>query len=63
MLKVNIHLLGSADESRKLSNPQVSIIVPTYNESQNILGMLRSIRESIPSGVSTETIVVDDNSA
>ncbi|RNJ76073.1 MAG: glycosyltransferase family 2 protein [Nitrosopumilus sp. D6] len=45
-----------------MSNPQVSIIVPTYNESQNILGMLRSIRESIPSGVSTETIVVDDNS-
>ncbi|MDA7940727.1 MAG: glycosyltransferase family 2 protein [Nitrosopumilus sp.] len=42
--------------------PQVSIIVPTYNESQNILGVLRSIRESIPSGVSAETIVVDDDS-
>ena len=44
------------------SNPQVSIIVPTYNESQNIVGILKSIRESIPKGIYTETIVVDDNS-
>ena len=43
-------------------NPQVSIILPTYNESQNILGMLKLIRENIPKGVYTETIVVDDNS-
>jgi len=44
------------------NNPQVSIIVPTYNESQNIVGILKSIRESIPKGIYTETIVVDDNS-
>lgn len=44
------------------NNPQVSIIVPTYNESQNIVGILKSIRESIPKGIFTETIVVDDNS-
>ena len=42
--------------------PQVSIILPTYNESQNILEMLRSIRESIPRSVSAQAIVVDDNS-
>ncbi|MHA7646377.1 glycosyltransferase [Nitrosopumilus sp. S4] len=42
--------------------PQISIILPTYNESQNILGMLKLIHENIPKGVNTETIVVDDNS-
>jgi len=43
-------------------NPQVSIIVSTYNESQNIISILKSIRESMPTGILTETIVVDDNS-
>ena len=43
-------------------NPQVSIIIPTYNESQNIVGILKSIRDNIPKGIYTETIVVDDNS-
>jgi len=43
-------------------NPQVSIILPTYNESQNIVGILKSICENIPKGIYTETIVVDDNS-
>ena len=44
------------------SNPQVSIILPTYNESQNIVKILKSITENIPKGIHTETIVVDDNS-
>lgn len=44
------------------TNPQLSIIVPTYNESQNIVEILKSITENIPKGLSTETIVVDDNS-
>lgn len=43
-------------------NPQISIILPTYNESQNIVNILKLIRENIPKGISTETIVVDDNS-
>jgi len=43
-------------------NPQISIILPTYNESQNIVGILKSIRENIPKGIYAETIVVDDNS-
>jgi dolichol-phosphate mannosyltransferase len=45
-----------------LKNPQISIILPTYNESQNIVNILKLIRENIPKGVSTQTIVVDDNS-
>jgi len=45
-----------------MENPQVSIIVPTYNESLNIIDMLKSITKSLPEGIFTETIVVDDNS-
>ena len=41
---------------------QVSIIIPTYNESENIINILRSIREIIPKNILTQTIVVDDNS-
>jgi len=43
-------------------NPQISIIVPTYNESQNVIDVLKSIHNNIPRGFSTETIIVDDNS-
>jgi dolichol-phosphate mannosyltransferase len=40
----------------------LSVIIPTYNESENILNLLDSIREKIPSFLNTEIIVVDDNS-
>jgi dolichol-phosphate mannosyltransferase len=43
-------------------NPQVSIILPTYNESQNILNVLKTISEIIPRNILIQTIVVDDNS-
>ena len=43
-------------------NPQISIILPTYNESQNIVSILELIGKNIPKGISTQTIVVDDNS-
>ena len=43
-------------------NPQISIIVPTYNESQNIVEILKSIHDNIPKGLFIETIVVDDDS-
>lgn len=42
--------------------PQVSIIIPTYNESQNILNVLKSIGDIIPKNILTQAIVVDDNS-
>ncbi len=41
---------------------QVSIIIPTYNESQNIVKILRTISKYVPKNISTEAIVVDDNS-
>ena len=44
------------------SRTQVSILVPTYNESQNIIHFLKSILESLPKNKITETIIIDDNS-
>jgi dolichol-phosphate mannosyltransferase len=40
----------------------LSVIVPTYNESENILQLLGSIIKNIPSSFVSEIIVVDDNS-
>jgi len=41
---------------------QISIIIPTYNESINIVKILESISQSIPKNIFAEAIVVDDNS-
>lgn len=41
---------------------EVSIILPTYNESKNIGGILDHIQKLIPKDLRAETIVVDDNS-
>jgi dolichol-phosphate mannosyltransferase len=46
----------------KTKTAQVSIIIPTYNESQNILQVLKSIEEHIPGNMMAQAIVVDDNS-
>jgi len=43
-------------------NAQVSIIIPTYNESNNIIRILKSIGENLPKNIIAEAIVVDDNS-
>ena len=43
-------------------NGQISIIIPTYNESKNIIKILHSIGEILPKNVPTQAIVVDDNS-
>ena len=56
-----------SDRLRNMSNlaqnkAEVSIIIPTYNESENIIQVLKSIGEHIPKDVTIETIVVDDNS-
>ena len=40
----------------------LSVIVPTYNESKNIIGILDSLRKHLPFGTDTEIIVVDDDS-
>src|SRR3970040_562486 len=43
-------------------NAEVSIIIPTYNEAENIKGILHSIKEHLPKNTIVEAIVVDDNS-
>jgi dolichol-phosphate mannosyltransferase len=42
--------------------PSLSIVIPTYNESENILKLIGDIRSNLPSNIVTEIIVVDDNS-
>ena len=49
-------------DNTKQDQAQVSIIIPTYNESENIIQVLKSIGESIPENIPLEAIVVDDNS-
>ena len=49
-------------QSSEIQNTQVSIIIPTYNESQNILKILKSIQDNLPKNTKAQTIVVDDNS-
>ncbi len=46
----------------KQSEAQVSIIIPTYNESENIIQVLKTIGDHLPKDIATEAIVVDDNS-
>jgi len=45
-----------------LNTAEISIILPTYNESKNIREILDHIKKSFPSNLKLETIVVDDNS-
>jgi len=51
-----------SNKSLQEGNAQVSIIIPTYNESQNILQILKSIKDNLPKNFVTQAIVVDDNS-
>lgn len=39
-----------------------SVILPTYNESENITKLVRAIADSAPTGWACQIIVVDDNS-
>jgi dolichol-phosphate mannosyltransferase len=50
------------EELLKTGKMPLSIVLPTYNESQNIAGMLNSIAETLPADSAAEIIVVDDNS-
>ncbi len=40
----------------------ISIILPTYNESRNIINILKSIEKNLPDDAVTEVVIVDDNS-
>jgi dolichol-phosphate mannosyltransferase len=40
----------------------LSVVIPTYNDSENILKLIDAIIHHIPSDISSEIIIVDDNS-
>jgi len=52
----------STEMTMRDRSAQVSIIIPTYNESQNIIKILKSIGENLPKNIFAQAIVVDDNS-
>ena len=54
--------LPRQEEMVKTRKRQLSIVLPTYNESQNIVSVLDTIAETLPVDTAAEIIVVDDNS-
>jgi dolichol-phosphate mannosyltransferase len=54
--------LSRQEEMVKPSKTKLSIVLPTYNESQNIVRMLDLIAETLSPYNGAEIIVVDDNS-
>jgi dolichol-phosphate mannosyltransferase len=44
------------------SSLKLSLVLPTYNEADNIINILKSIGGSLPKDMASEVIVVDDNS-
>jgi dolichol-phosphate mannosyltransferase len=54
--------LPRQEEMVKPSKAKLSIVLPTYNESQNIVRMLDSIADTVSPYTAAEIIVVDDNS-
>ncbi|MGA9155132.1 MAG: glycosyltransferase family 2 protein [Candidatus Nitrosopolaris sp.] len=45
-----------------IEKADLSVIIPTYNEYENILDLVEVIKTKIPEGLITEIIIVDDNS-
>lgn len=55
----------SNSNNAALSNSNVvtfSVVIPTYNESENILRLITEIEKNLPRSHFTEIIIVDDNS-
>ena len=46
----------------RLKEIDLSIIIPTYNECENILNLIDAVRCNLPDNINAEVIIVDDNS-
>jgi dolichol-phosphate mannosyltransferase len=57
-----LQLFHGGESISKLREIDVSIIIPTYNESENILKLIDAIKANLPDNIVTEIIIVDDNS-
>jgi dolichol-phosphate mannosyltransferase len=57
-----LQLFHGGELISKLREIDVSIIIPTYNESENILKLIDAIKANLPDNIVTEIIIVDDNS-
>lgn len=49
-------------EEKSATGVALSVIVPTFNESENIIRVLEAISKNLPSNILAEVLVVDDNS-
>jgi dolichol-phosphate mannosyltransferase len=45
-----------------IEKADLSVIIPTYNEYENILHLVEVVKAKIPDGLLTEIVIVDDNS-
>jgi len=50
------------DEKKNNNDHDLSIILPTYNESLTIEKMLDAITTAVPPRINTEVLVIDDDS-
>ena len=50
------------NENKNNNEPDLSIILPTYNESLTIEKMLDAIVTAVPPRIITEVLVIDDDS-
>lgn len=50
------------DEKKNNNEPDLSIILPTYNESLTIEKMLDAITTAVPPRINTEVLIIDDDS-
>ncbi|HET9409325.1 MAG TPA: polyprenol monophosphomannose synthase [Candidatus Sulfotelmatobacter sp.] len=53
--------LAAASACRLNTSPELTIVIPTYNERENVAPLLQKVRAALP-GTRWEVIFVDDNS-
>ncbi|MGI0044962.1 MAG: polyprenol monophosphomannose synthase, partial [Nitrososphaeraceae archaeon] len=56
------HQENETSHIEETSSTFLSIVIPTYNESENIIRLVREITNKIPQDIRTEILIVDDNS-